>query len=113
MNKFYKISFFILVIALFAVISIGSQERSEFRTVSNELIEENRNLKEQFNDLQHEKDSIDSLLANMHEDTAIIIRNRIITRYETDFRNIDTAGTDANFRIFTSWISENDSVIKW
>lgn len=112
-DKAYKWFFYILAALIFVVIYFGSLTQKHIEQRNYELEQEKNQLLE---DIQYHKakaDSLDSLLLNVKPDTAVVIKNRIITRYEKDFHFIDSANSDVNFRIFTSWLPENDSVGSW
>ena len=95
----------ILVIVLFASIYDGRKRVNDM----NELQAEKDLLQKQNEELEYRIDSLDSLVQTIPTDSAPKIITRIITRYEKDFEHIDTANADENFRIFTDWLSENDS----
>lgn len=109
-DRAYKWLFYVIAAVLIVVVYFSSFDIDAKHEQIHELLKENIQLKKQLILLEQKTDSIDLLLKYAKVDTGFVIKNRIITRYEKEFQNIDNADADSNFSIFAKWISQNDSI---
>jgi len=107
-DKTFKVLFVIAVIAFVVIVYISQNREMNNDKKIKALIEENKTLILRNDSMLVIQDSLDSLIEQINPISAIVIEQKIITKYEKEFTHIDTLNADHGFIFFSRWISEDD-----
>lgn len=107
-SRYFKGLLIVAVAIILLVIYVAQDREDSFNKEIYELEQSNIELEMQNRNLRRDIDSLDSVISQLHTQSATVIQQKIITKYEKDFNYIDSLNATEGFKFFSEWLSEDD-----